>query len=370
MEALRNLSGVSASPPELAQKGSLERSHPIPRRVQKTFLRVVALFAFWGTGLQADEPKQHLYAGTDTRNLYKVSLDGTAEVYAILPGAARGIDVDEDGTLWVATASKLYRVARHEDTEPATVQNGGVTEFASGFEQCRGMAIDGDGNFWIAERGNGEKGLGMIRVDRRTGEKRLIKEKASDVRGNIYSVERGPNGNLYASAQSGHTVTEFRPDGTPVRGTPDRPEPLISGYGAAGHRAIVFDVNGDILFIGAEGLERFDSDGNHLGTFFDWTGEGFREGTLDRADFIARGAKHPMDLAVDQNGIVYGSDDGYDKKEGQEVGGAIYRYKRDGSRDLFFEAGPRVNWMTFWPRTRISVAEGASNPEGTPERRP
>jgi sugar lactone lactonase YvrE len=322
----------------------------------KTCLLVFTLLCVSGSRLAAADPEQHLYAGIGP-HLHQFSLDGKSRIYATLPGVLSGFDVDEDGTFWATTGNKLYRVDRHSNEAPATVQNKGVTEFATGLGQCRGMAIDPNGDFWIADRGKGDRSIGIIKIDRQTGGKTLIKEKSDDVKGNIYSVERGPNGNLYASAQSGHTVTEFKPDGTPVRGTPEKPEPLISGHGAAGHRAIVFDVNGDILFIGVDGIERFDSNGTHLGTFFKWTGEGFNDGKLDRADFIARGAKHPMDLAVDQNGIIYGSDNGYDKKKGQEVGGAIYRYHKDGSRELFFEAGPRPNYLTFWPRTRISPSQ-------------
>ncbi len=325
----------------------------IPHFVLQAGLLLLAQLYFSGLGLAAAQPEQHLYAGIQSK-LYEFSLDGKFRIYATLPGVLSGFDVDEDGTFWATTGNKLYRVDRHSNESPATVQNKGVTEFANGLGQCRGMAIGPNGDFWIADRGKGDRSIGIIKIDRQTGEKTLIKEKSDEVKGNIYSVERGPNGNLYASAQSGHTVTEFKPDGTPVRGTPEKPEPLISGHGAAGHRAIVFDVNGDILFIGVDGIERFDSNGTHLGTFFKWTGEGFNDGKLDRADFIARGAKHPMDLAVDQNGIVYGSDNGYDKKKGQEVGGAIYRYNKDGSRELFFEAGPRPNYLTFWPRTRYS----------------
>lgn len=317
--------------------------HPMILQARNSFLKMIPLIIAGISTSHAQE--QHLYACVDAKELVELRMDGTSRVYAEFKGAKRGIDVDEDGVLWVAGTSSLYRVDRHENETPASIENGGVKEFATGLRSCLGMAIDPNGDFWIAEHHDG-----VVKIERETGNKTRIK-----VNGGAYSVERGPNGRMYVSRQSGQTVFEFMPDGTPTRGTKDAPEPLIAGYGN-GHRSIVFDVNGDILLLYGKEIARFGPDGQYLGTFFDWDGEPAHGGTMTRDEFIARGIWHPMDLAVAQDGTVFSSDNGYNKKEGEKVGGGIYRYKPDGTRELIFETQTRVNWMTFWPRTKVTSA--------------
>jgi hypothetical protein len=205
------------------------------------------------------------------------------------------------------------------------------------------MAIDPNGDFWIAEHFDG-----VVKIERVSRKKTYI-----NVGGGAYSVERGPNGHLYVSRQNKNTVYEFLPDGTPVHGAADAPVPLIKDYGN-GHRSIVFNTAGDILLIQGKEISRFDSNGKYLGTFFDWDGDAAHDGKMTREEFIARGIWHPMDLAVDAKGMVYSSDQAY-KSADEQVGGAIYKYNKNGSRELFFETKFRVNWMTFWPRSGVGL---------------
>ena len=287
--------------------------------------------------------EQHLYAAGDAAAIYKITLDGKASVFAAI--GAKGIDMDADGTLWaVNSGGELYCIKPTPDGSPATLENGHITLFADGIKSPLGMAIDPNGDFWIAEHYDG-----VVKIARATKEKTKI-----NVGGGAYSVERGPNGRMYVSRQNGKTIYEFLPDGTPTKGTKEAPEPFIEGYGN-GHRSIVFDLNGDILLLYGAEIARFDARGKYLGAFFKWDGKAAHAGTMTRAEFIARGAWHPMDLAVDQNGTVYSSDNGYTAKNGDKVGGAIYRFKKDGSRELFFETKTRINWMTVWPRTPITL---------------
>lgn len=311
-------------------------------------LFTLILFPLFSLSAQTE---QRLYAGAGS-NVHEIGMDGTSRVYATISGTCTGMDVDEDGTLWVCSATTLFRIPRHDSAEPATLENGGVEAFTDGFLRIRGMAIDPEGNFWMAERGRGDRSLGVRKVDRETKEQIIIKERDESARGNIYSVERGPDGLMYVSVQGGQTIIRFHPDGTPVKGTVENPEPFLTGFGG-GHRSIAFGPDGSFYHIHSDGIMRFDAEGNQRGLIFDWTYEGFKSGELGRDDFIARGARHPMDLAVSQDGVVFGSDAGYDKKPGEEVGGGVYRYHADGTRTLVLEAGSRVNWMAFWPRTEV-----------------
>ncbi len=313
------------------------------RRTQRHFACRLVLTAFLvlisvlgvSSGAEGSFEGQFLYIGADRGYVARVAPDGTLSRYAEVEGATRGLAMDEDGTLWVATSrGHLFRVEPGPEGKTATIANGAVTRFAEGIRSPLGMDIDPNGDFWIAEHYDG-----VVKVERATGKKDYI-----NVEGGAYSVERGPNGHMYVSRQNGNTVYEFLPDGTPVRGTVADPEPLIAGYGN-GHRSICFTPEGDILLIWRKEISRFSADGQCLGTVFDWEkADGF-----DRARFIKNGMKHPVDLAVDARGNLYGSDRAYASAGKLIVGGTVFRYKEDGTRELFVEIQGGVNWMTFWP---------------------
>jgi len=304
----------------------------------KTMMTCVpAVLVAVSLGVAGEE--QHLYVAEDAGNIYRLALNGVSTLYAEIPGPNRGLDMDEDGTLWIfGGGGTLYRVTTGEE-EPATVANGRVVKFTDGIREPLGMGIDANGNFWV-----GEHYHGVVIVDRNTRKKTFIDVGKG---GCTYSVERGPDGLMYVSRQHGNTLFRFRPDGTPLEGTSESPEPYVRGYGN-GHRSIVFRSQDEFLLIRQPEISRFKIGGQYLGSFFKW--EKAKQEAMTREQFIARGMTHPMDLAVDAGGTVYSSDQGYSASDGR-IGGAVYKYNPDGTRELFFEAKYRINWMTFWPKT-------------------
>ena len=310
----------------------------IPTRSARLFAILMLCLTHSAKG--ADE--QHIYA-TGESNVFRIALDGQSAVYAELPGSNRGLDMDCDGALWVLSGEALYRIEPGFHNEPAKLANGRVRKITEGIRKPLGMAVAPDGRLWIAEQYHG-----FVILNPTTKSKTYI--EISKNGGIAYGAESGPDGLMYLSRQGKPTITRYRQDSNPADTADGAPVPFISGYGQ-GHRSIVFLPGGRMLMIREPEISIFDADGHYKGPFFKW--QNAQEKELTREEFIARGMVHPMDLAIDADGVVYSTDWGYRSGTGR-VGGAVYRYDNANGRELLFEAPGRMLWIKIWPERQIN----------------
>jgi ligand-binding sensor domain-containing protein/signal transduction histidine kinase len=168
-------------------------------------------------------------------------------------GIVWDLSIDEDGSVWVATARGLDRLA------PSGERIGSWShdpDDSAGLAAVPVRAVHADEHgVWV-----GTEGGGLGRLDRDTGELETWRHDPDDpsslVHDTITSIDEGPQGRLWASS-SGGGISAFEPAGehfVNYRSDPEDPTTLLTDH------VNVVATDGDVAWIGTgRGLCRFEN---------------------------------------------------------------------------------------------------------------
>ena len=191
-------------------------------------------------GITRDAQGNFYIANSGANNVIKVTSAGATSVYASGFSSPRDVKFDNSGTLFVSSAG--------DHTIYAVAPNGAVSVYARGgvANSPQGMRYDASGNLWIANND------GTLRVLNSTGETNVVATGLSSPRG----LALDGNGNTYVAGYSDGTIQKINSLGQ--RST------FVSGL--SNPWGVAVDGNGAVWVseYGASRIKAFDATGTPL----------------------------------------------------------------------------------------------------------
>jgi len=186
------------------------------------------------------------FANYDAKDILKVPPFGTSSTYVSgLSGAPTALALDGAGNLYVAQNTSVLLV------NPA----GTVTTFASGLVDPKGIAVDANGNVYIANTN-----VNSVLRYSPTGEQSTVLTSTAVIAGKKLSFPTGlavdASGNVYVSDSGNNRILEVPPSGTPtVLNATGLNTPFGIGIGPTGNLFIADENNNRIVRLTPGGVQ-------------------------------------------------------------------------------------------------------------------
>ena len=294
---------------------------------------------------------------------FGVAVDGAGNLYIGDSGNSRIRRVDATGT--ITTVAGTGEEGYSGDGGPAVQARLGTPQ---------GVAVDGDGNLYIAEFGNSRirrvNGTGTITTVAGTGEHGYSGDGGSAVQAQLYrprGVAVDGDGNLYIADTVNNRIRRVDTAGkiTTVAGTGERGftgdgGPAISARLRSPHRVAV-DGGGNLYFVDADNnrLRRVDPSGTITTVAGSgepgFLGEGY---SGDGGPAVQARLREPHGVAVDSDGNLYIADSGNHAIRRVDASGIITTIAGIGVRGFSGDGGPAVQAQLYRPRGIVVDGNG------------
>ena len=204
--------------------------------------------------------------GTSSTSAPEISIDGPSVCEPVVPCGPRALAFDASGALWVATTSRIVKLAA-ESLEQSGQPLAAVTIASADAGNPRALAFDAHGNLWVADA------TGAV-VKFEAGQ--LTHDIDTDPAGVVvYAQQPGPvmiglgepeglvfdrDGNLWVGYFGGNALVRFKPSELAARSASDNPL-IPSLYLKIGAEALITDLaldeGGNLWLPGRQGTIYF-----------------------------------------------------------------------------------------------------------------